>query len=234
MQRTLEILDYGLLVAVILAGIYLAGPRIRRFLRRRENVARSAGGGIAAAYVFLHLFPEIEASHEWLGDAIHFVILVSFLVFFGLEQMLWRRSEAAANSHSSQVFWMHIALSWLYTWTIVFALPAGVAENLVIALLGSAAIGLHLVYKDYVLRSHHPDDYEFAGRYVLTLAPLAGWLVRVLTAPSEPVSDLSMALLAGFLLQNVFRNELPGYEHSRYGWFVVGVATYAALVLLTP
>lgn len=233
MQNLVEVIDYGLLVAAVLAVIYLIGPWIRRVLRRRENIARSAGGGIAAAYVFLQLFPEIEASHEWFGDAIHFVILISFLTFFGLEQVLWRRSDAT-SAHSPHVFWMHVALSWLYTWTIVFALPEGIAENFVVALLGGAAIGLHLVYKDYVLREHHADDYEFAGRYVLALAPLAGWLARTLTTPSEAVFDMSIALLSGFLLQNVFRNELPGYKRFRYSWFVMGVAMYALLMLLTP
>lgn len=230
----MQTIDYGLLVAMVLALIYLIGPWIRQSLRRRENVARSAGGGIAAAYVFLQLFPEIEAAHEWFGDAIHFIILISFLVFFGLEQVLWSRSEAGSNTHSPHVFWMHIALSWMYTWTIVFALPEDIAKNFLVALLSATAIGLHLVYKDYVLRSHHTGDYEFAGRYVLALAPLAGWLVRALTMPSEAVFDMSMALLSGFLLQNVFRNELPGYRCFRYGWFAMGVAMYALLVLLTP
>lgn len=226
-------IDYTLLVAVILALIYLLGPRLRQLLRREENVASSCGGGIAVAYVFLQLFPEIEASHEWLGDSIHFVILISFIAFFGLEQLLWKRAEAGSDRRKAHVFWMHIALVWIYTWTMVFALPQDKAESFTLALLGGAAIGLHLLYKDYVLRTHHAGEFELAGRYSLALAPLAGWFVRSFTTPSEVILDLSMALLSGFLLQNVFRNELPGYKSFRYRWFLVGVSAYALLVLLT-
>lgn len=228
--------DFALLVTLVLAIVFLHGHRIRRLLGQREDIVRSVGGGGAAAYVFVQLFPEIEISHEQIGDSIHLIILGSFLVLFGLEEKARARS-AASPGGSASAFWMHIGLSWAYTWTIIYALPEETAENLLTAAVGSAAIGVHLVYKNYVLHHEHREHserFDSVSRYVLVLAPVTGWAARMFIEPSEFVFDVFIALLAGALLQNVFQNELPGYRNFDFRWFVAGAAGYSFLVMLSP
>ena len=95
-----------------------------------------------------------------------------------------RLDGAAGDEHPSSVFWWHIALSWVYTAMVVFALPEATDERVGFAVVGSLAVGLHLIYKDYVLRSHYHAAFEEKGRYLLAVAPLAGWLVRVIMNPT--------------------------------------------------
>lgn len=247
-----EELDYTLLAAVLLTIIHVMGPSIRRGLRRRAQVVSSFGGGLAVAYVFLNILPEIEAAHEWLGDRVHLVTLVSFLLFLVLEIWLIAKYEvsvgtakippvsggehaapaASLEQEPSSVFWWHLSLSWLYTWMVVFAFPERTGEDLAFAIIATIAVGLHLIYKDYVLRSHYAEDFDSKGRYLLALAPLAGWLAHRIVNPSEVVFDLFIAVLAGILMQGVFREELPSRQSIRIRWMIGGAATYAALSFL--
>lgn len=240
-------LDYTLVAALLLALIHFFGPVMRRSLRGHGELVASFGGGIAVAYVFLSLFPEIELAHEWLDDRVHFVTLVSFLFFYGLEAWLFMKRRTGRNlevttvsggdhaphaEHPENVFWWHIALSWVYTAMVVFALPEASSEDVGFAIVGSLAVGLHLIYKDYVLRSHHHESFEEKGRFLLAIAPLAGWLAHQIIDPSEVVFDLFVALVAGFLMQGVFRDELPQASVVRLRWLFAGAATFTALELL--
>lgn len=236
-----ESFDFAIVTAIIMASLYLLGPSIRSTLRSRPAVAASFGGGAAVAYVFLQLIPEIEVGHELLGDRIYFMILASFIAFFAIELHLHTRArrqaaaiESGQHDAGATVFWLHIAFMWVYTWLIVFTLPDELSESFAFALLGSVALGLHSIYKDFVLRSNHHSSFEVKGQYVLVLAPLAGWLARVFATPSEMFFDLVMAILAGFLIQSVFREEIPGYHRIRLPWFVGGTGVYSILVFLIP
>lgn len=235
MRLVIDFADYALVAALILSSALLFGPWIRQGFRRNSQMVASFGGGLALAYVFLNLLPELELAHHLLNDRVHLVTLFSFLVFYILEVRLL--SAVANKSHAmshGRVFWLHIGLSWLYTWLVIFALPNEVAEQLFFTIIGSLAIGLHLVYKDYVLREHHSEDYQSKGRYILALAPILGWLTHEMLEPNEYVSDLFIAVLAGFLMQNVFREELPKHTDVRIGWLVTGAGVFSLLVWLTP
>lgn len=228
-------MNYSLLAALSLALMYLFGPQIHKLLRRRrESVVVSFGGGLAAAYVFLQLLPEIEASHKMLFEnSAYFIALVSFLFYFGTEMYLQSRTSSdSSGGRSDSTYWFHLALSWITVWLLIFALPEELADDLVLAVILSLVIGLRLLYKDYVLHAHHATAYESASRYILALAPLTAWLARTLLNPSELVVDLLIAVLIGFLFYNVFTNELPGHSNFIFRWFLAGAAVYVLLTAL--
>jgi len=57
----------ALLIAGLLAGLHLAAPRIRKLPLIPESATGSFAGGLAVAYVFLHLLPEIAEGNEAVG-----------------------------------------------------------------------------------------------------------------------------------------------------------------------
>jgi hypothetical protein len=101
----------SLLIAVLLAGLHLAAPRIRKLPLVPERATGSFAGGLAVAYVFLHLLPEIAAGNESIGEAlsrvlnptpltdlaIFLVALAGFTAFYGLERLADRRRPAPAG-----------------------------------------------------------------------------------------------------------------------------------------
>lgn len=240
---SMEYIHYAAVTALILAALQGFGPRIRTQFKAHASEVSSFGGGVALAYAFLQLFPEIDLAHEWLGEHVHSVTLVSFLIFYVLEIAItgrWGRKRAvgiAADGGSpgatARTFWFHVAIIWIYTWMVMFTLPDGAADSLAFAILGGATIGIHLIYKDYVFRRHYEERFQATGSLVLATAPLAGWIAHEFLRPSEAVLDVFIAVLAGVLLQSVFKDELPDEASVRLPWLLGGVATYAALVAIS-
>ena len=235
-------LDYALVTAVLLATMQVFGPELRALIGRYGRQVQSFGGGVGLAYVFLQLFPEIDAVHAWLGDHVHIVTLTSFLVFFALEAWLilrfrqrWDASgtdDATASHGPPSVFWLHIGILVFYTSMVVFTLPKDVAEDFVFAAASGIALGIHVVYKDYLLRAHAEGQFRTTGRLVLAAAPLLGWLAHRIIEPPEAVLDLSIAVLAGVLMQSVFRDELPRPDVASMRWIVAGVTLFSILAYI--
>lgn len=222
-----------LAIAAALAVVHVVGTPLRRLLCRHERVVRSVGGGMAIAYVFLMLLPELERGHAVVGDSIHILVLTGFLFFLSLELWFQGGRAAAVPQHGTPaLFRFHVGLGWFYSWTVVYALPEVVGVVGIKALISTAALGLHMLYKDYVLGVHEPGEFDVWARFALAAAPLTGWLAAVLIPPSEATGDILIAFLAGYLLQNVFRNEIPEYRESRLGWFVMGALFYSVPVMI--
>ena len=96
------------------------------------------------------------------------------------------------------------------------------------------AMGLHFVLTDRGLEEHHRQRFSRCGRYLLAAGLLAGWVASALAAPTRVVVVSALtALLAGSILLNVFKEELPGDRRSSFGWFTAGLGLYAALLALT-
>lgn len=231
----MEYVHYAGLMAVILSLLLWFGPTIRTHLDGYTLQVSSFGGGVAIAYVFLILFPEVEHSREWFGASVYLVTVISLLLFYALEILLSNLTPATEQvhhgRHNTARFWFHIAIIWFYTWLVVFTVPEDAADNLVYVFAGSATIGVHLLYKDYVLRGHYDSRFEQAGRFVLTLAPIAGWASHQVVEPTEGMLELMIAILAGILILSVFQEELPPVEKISYGWLISGVAVMGALSL---
>lgn len=90
--------------AAILAVLHLLAPRIRRLPFVPERATGSFAGGLAVAYVFLHLLPELSEGNRAVGEALQEVVTVTplldlgiflvalagFVLFYGLERLARR------------------------------------------------------------------------------------------------------------------------------------------------
>ena len=119
------------LIAAVLAAIHLASPRLRPATSRHQVLIGSLGGGMAVAYVFLHLFAAIEKGHAIFGDRIHLIVLLGFLLYYGAERGLGKSGQGETRSYE---LWLHLAMAWLYSWLLIYALPDALLTN------GAAAI----------------------------------------------------------------------------------------------
>ena len=228
-------LDLALAVAITLAIVHLLGAPLRRLVRKKEAIVSSCGGGMAIAYVFLQLLPELDKGHHLVGIAIYFVVLIGFILFYTLECHLPLRGSKETSEHSSRsVLYMHIIISWIYNWLIIYTIPEQLQVSIPHAAVGIIAIGMHLSYNYHILGLRYAREFDSWGRYVLASAPLAGWVANILAEPgSAVVSDLLIASLAGAILHNVLKDELPDSQRSSFRWFVTGVLIYASLLTLS-
>ncbi|MGY1708736.1 hypothetical protein ACI8AC_04420 [Geodermatophilus sp. SYSU D00758] len=251
---------WALGIAVLLAALHLAAPRIRKLPLVPERATASFAGGLAVAYVFLHLLPEIAEGNEAIGEAlsdvlqptplvdlgIFLVALAGFAAFYGLQRLADERSPAPSRSGTARpggpesrpaepagVYWLHLGSFMVYNALITYTMALRLRTGVAFAVLFTVAMGLHFVLTDRSLEEHYPRRFPRSGRLLLTLALLAGWLLDALLAPTSTLLvALLTALLGGSILLNVFKEELPATGRSSYPWFLTGLVLYGGLLAL--
>lgn len=233
----------SLAVALAFAAIHLAGRRLDFLGGVPRSFWLSAAGGVSVAYVFVHVLPEL-ALHQRevlaaLGPAgesmIYLVALLGLILFYGLDRLVRRRGARAAPAAAepSGVFWTHLGAFALYNLLVGYLLVHREDESLRGLALYAFALGLHFVINDQALREHHGALYRRRGKWPLAAAPVAGWAIGAATAIGPLPVSILFALLAGAVVLNVLKEELPEDRESRFSAFAIGAAAYAALLLLT-
>ncbi len=241
------------LVAVLgLAGVHLFSNRLRFLDVTPRSIWLSIAGGISVAYVFVHLLPELAEGQETVAQAlgeggerlafleshVYLIALVGLAVFYGLERLATssRRRERRAGKEDSTSrgdFWLHISSFAVYNFLIGYLFLDRLAPGLEELLLFFVAMALHFVVNDYGLREHHKEAYLRTGRWVLAAAVVLGWVVALLAEIPEVAIAMITAFLAGGVIMNVLKEELPEERESRFWAFAFGAAFYTA-VLLAP
>jgi hypothetical protein len=236
----------SLIVAVFLAGLHLAAPKIRKLPFVPETATGSFAGGLAVAYVFLHLLPEIATGNEAIGEALSDVIeptplfdlaiflvaLIGFTIFYGLERISSRHSETGSQTRrTGAAYWLHLGSFMVYNVLITYTMALRLETGLLFAILFAIAMGLHFVLTDRNLNEHYPRRFSRTGNILLAGSLLLGWALSALFAPTSTVLVAVLtALLGGSILFNVFKEEIPSGKASSFGWFLTGMAIYAALL----
>jgi hypothetical protein len=235
----------ALAVVVGLGGAHLLPP-VLSFLRLiPRSRALSAAGGVSVGYVFVHLLPEVAEAQTAVDHAARGVLtsferhawvaaLAGLLVFYGLERaaVATRRGKPDGDGPVPAVFLLSV---------ISFAAYNGIVGYLVVrraedapageVVLFGLALGLHFIVNDLGLRHHYRARYDGTGRPVLVGAILAGWLAGVAVDASEAVLGLVVAFLAGGIVLNVLKEEVPEERDSRFLPLAAGAVVYAALLL---
>lgn len=235
-----------LFCALAFAALHLGVVRMAALHGTRRSGWLSAAGGIAVAYVFLHVLPDLIEHNEvlagasgaadWLADRIvYLVALLGLVVFYVLERNLQssRRRHLASRGIDrphDHVFWVHIGAFAVTNLLIGYLLVHREVPGFVSLALFAVALGVHMLASDVGLLLHHKALYRRA-RWALAAAVLAGWLLGVTVALPEAWVSLLFAFLAGSVIMNVIKDELPAEHDSRVLPFVLGTALYAAIVL---
>lgn len=217
-----------------------------KFLRRKpRSQFLSIAGGIAVAYVFLHLLPELgDFQEELKGEGllsffehhIYMIALFGLVLFYGLEQFVKtshkHRTDASSIEHHAGVFWVHIGTFALYNFSIGYLLVREEFTGSLGPWAFFVALGVHFITIDSSLDEQHDKDYAKYGRWLLTASILLGWATGVVTEIHPYILSYLVALLAGGIILNVMKEELPEERESSYPAFFGGVFGYTVLLLL--
>ncbi|MDP8315554.1 MAG: hypothetical protein RAP70_10870 [Candidatus Celaenobacter antarcticus] len=240
------------LQAIIVAVFVLIHLFAERF-HLAKDVPRSAwlsfAGGIAVAYVFIHIFPELELAQRHISSQWEFipfiehhaylVALLGLIVFYGLERgaKLSRSKQNFPIRHtktttSTGVFWLHMTSFAIYNALISYLLVHREEQDLYGLIFFSIAMGLHFFVNDYALRQFHKDTYQKYGRWLLSAAIIVGWTIGLSMKISEAMTGVLFAFIAGGVILNVLKEELPEEKQSKFWPFALGAGVYTVLLLL--
>ncbi len=244
------------MAVVLLVVVHVVTPFLRFLEGSPRSVWLSIAGGVSVAYVFVHLLPELAAGEEQVGRAVrdttfaeHHVYLIALLglaTFYGLDRLAkmsrsqrqgapvrgGRGAESAAQAGTSPaVFWIHMGSFAVYNALIGYLLLHREVMTLGALAFFTVAMALHFVVTDYGLNEDHKAPYRRIGRWVLVAAVAAGFLVGTVSEISEAAIAVLTAFLAGGVILNVLKEEVPSERQSRFWAFAAGMAGYAALLL---
>lgn len=230
------------LITAVMALVHLFSYKLLFLRGIPRSPWLSAAGGISVAYVFLHILPELserQGDIEGVGGLglvflehhVYLMALAGLALFYLLERAAKSSTERGGDSRGAMVFWLHIASFSLYNALIGYLLLHRETAGLQGLLLYALALTLHFVVNDYGLREDHKRDYDRIGRWILAVAICVGWVVGLMTEIHEAVLSVLFAFLAGSIVLNVLKEELPRERKSRAWAFLLGAATYAALLL---
>src|SRR5919112_6008015 len=237
----------SLLAVVVLAIVHLLAGKMRFLNVTPRSVWLSIAGGISVSYVFVHLLPDLAADQRTIREAagerftfleyhVYLVALIGLAAFYGLERAAKtsrQRNQSAGQDDSTEacVFWLHAASFALYNALIGYLLLHREKQGLVSLIFFAIAMGVHFVVNDFGLREDHKGTYDRIGRWILAAGIIAGWVVGLLFEVSEAAIAVLFAFLAGGVIMNVLKEELPQERKSRFWAFAVGAGAYAVILL---
>jgi hypothetical protein len=232
-------------ILLVFVAIHLSVDRMRFFDVVPRSRWLSAAGGVSVAYVFVHLLPELAAGQEILKNVrfiqvgflrhhAYLVALIGLISFYGLERLVRERAEEVrSQAPTSPAFWLHIGSFGIYNFLIGYLLLHREQPGLVSLLWYGFAMGLHFFVTDFGLFHDYRQRYPTIGRWVLTVAVSLGWVIGTLIEVSKPTVTVLTAFLAGGVILNILKEELPEERKSRFSAFVLGALGYTAVLLFT-
>ena len=209
----------------------------------------SFAGGVAVAYVFLHILPELSAHQETFVAAfdtparfaeswVYGVALAGLAAFYGVERAVktphqGRTTSRVGDRARSNVFWIHSGSFAFYNVLIGYLLLHREEAGLWSLLTYFLAMALHFVTNDFGLRQDQRSEYDRISRWIFAAAVVLGWFVGATIRIPEVAIGFLFAFLAGGVVLNVLKEELPEERQSRFWPFALGVAGYGALLIST-
>jgi hypothetical protein len=240
--------DTHLLIAfvatVFLMIFHYLSPWFANHLPGKGRAFASFAGGVAVAYVFLHMLPNLVEYNKPIGNflldnqwltpftelLIYIVALLGFLIYYGFDLLAQRYSQ---HGEDTWVYGLHLIMFCLYNFLITYTMSLRAASSLLATALFTIAMALHFVLTDRKFCRFYPLQFNHQGRFLLITALFAGWLLSVIFDPvNMMVAALMVAFLAGSVLLNVFREELPATGITSYCWFAIGVILIMSILLL--
>lgn len=233
------------LMALAFCAVHLFVGRLRFLDTEPRSRWLSFAGGVAVAYVFLHILPELGAHGATFQDAlgvargvaealVYTLSLAGLALFYGIERavVVSRGGQKRGDGRpGSGIFWTHIAASGLLIFIISYLLNHREDPTIGGLILFFVALLLHFVTADFASRADHPEIYDGLGRWALVAATLAGWITGLLAELPQIVIGCLFAFIGGAIMLVILKEELPAERESRFLPFLLGAALYAGLVI---
>lgn len=236
------------LLALILFLVHSYSSSYFMKLTKQKYFWLSFSGGISVSYVFIHIFPELSDAQkdimkmdnpliDFLDYHIYLISLFGFILFYGLDSAARvskanNRKQNNKDYAESKVFLVHIISFAIYNFQIGYFLLHRETPGLESLLFFFVAMATHIMVNDYSLRNHFSHYYMNSGRWILSAAVVLGWLSGVFFDVSNLILDIMFAFIAGGMILNIIKEELPDERQSKFFGFAAGCVVYSVLLLV--
>jgi hypothetical protein len=229
-----------LFLVILLAGVHLSVKYYSKLMEQPRKPILSFAGGASVAYVTVHLLPEFQKVQEKFNKLIHLpehyeeyslylVATIGFIAFYSINHFVKASEKKRPNL---SVFIIHIGAFILYNSFIGYYLIKGLKQEPKALIIFTSIFILHLMVNDVGLRLDHKKRYDPWGSLILAVSVVSGWLLGYFVTLPTFVFALWFSWLAGGILLNTIKEELPKERKSKLLPFILGVLASTLLFIL--
>ncbi len=237
----------GFILAIALALVHGFATRLPIFSLIPRFRWTSFAGGVSLSYVFLEIFPELSHTQEelqhseillvkYLENHVYILALLGLLVFYGFNLLALRtksnqRTTQELGHQNSAVFWIHISAFALLNIIMGYLLQDLSEHSLIACIIFFITFALHFFIIDDNLREHQTSIYDKQGRWLLVSAIIFGAVIGQVAHLNETAIAIIWSFLAGSIILNVLKRELPDEKETCFWSFIGGTTLFAGLLL---
>jgi len=231
----------ALAAAILLAGVYVLGGRLHLAGAASRRDWISVAAGVSVAYVFIDILPDLGARQQSYLAAVvgrellfpgyrgYLAALLGFVAYYGFEKMV----VTSRTSEGNPLYRLHLAGFALYSALIGYLLVERAGKGPLSLWLYTSAMALHFLVTDHSLLREHGAPYLGVGRWLLAGAVLLGWAVGLAWPLPVSVMVVLFGFIAGGVVINSVKGELPEEGEGRFWPFALGAGGYALLLMLS-
>ena len=147
----------ALAATLFLILFHYLSPWFANLLPGNGRVFVSFAGGVAVAYVFLHMLPDLVEynkpigqfliNNQWLTPftelLIYFVALLGFLIYYGFDLVAERYRDTGHDD--GMIYGLHLTMFCLYNFLITYTMSLRALSSITATVLFTFAMALHFV-----------------------------------------------------------------------------------------
>jgi hypothetical protein len=229
---------------LLLSSAFLVAHYCRRFTVKIKRRWQALSAGVAIAYVFVNVMPELEEHRPVVAGSvmgtlldaekrIYLWALAGFITFAGLSRLRFvERGNRARPGGPGALYCGAMTGYALYMLLIGYLLLHRDNTSMLSLWLFVLAMGLHLFMMDNQLAEQFDGFYEPWGRMLLVSCLLLGWAMGIVDALPDSFTSRLFAFVVGGVVITSAHEELSFEQGGRFGWFVGGAVSYATLLML--
>jgi hypothetical protein len=232
-------------VVLLLSAVHLLAIEIRPGKWLSGSGWLSFAGGLSTAYVFVHIIPDLAERQQDLSEVgpgllaereVFLAALSGLVAYYGLEHVARKYSTSEGDEHSAERsmhvgLWLHAIAFSLYSVVIGYLLSQQTQVAVTELAAFAVAFGLHFFVNDQSLQRHHGSLHKSRVRWMLAGSVVLGWLVGAFLPIPDAHVTFVYAFLAGGMILNILKEELPEERRGHVGAFVMGAVAYGAIAL---
>ncbi|WP_458792949.1 hypothetical protein [Yoonia sp. MH D7] len=241
-MNSIALIGLSLASVVFLSLVHVLADLLRWKHQMPQKYWLSFADGISISYVFLGLLPKIVdgtlAFPESLGPMAEILkhspflpLLIGLVAFYGMERLVEKPVDGSGSHSATETtglrVWIHLA-SYAFYKAIIGYLIVQMNDPVAIVIF-VLSMAVHFLVVDYRMMEIHKGVYQRIGRWALTVAILAGWVIGATTVISPIVVTLLLSFLAGGIVLVVLEEEFSREHPSSFPAFVAAVAVYTVV-----
>lgn len=231
---TLSAVDPGFLALSSLIVVHLFANQAKIIGWVWHGRFLSFAAGVSFAYVFVELLPNLEKWQPAIKNSFdpilpyfskhsYVIALLGVLFYYGLHVNPEKKTPVN--------FFLNFAGYFFFNFLLGAALSDSNDPEIQPLVLFSIAIGMHIFIVDHGIETEFPDIYGKGIRWYLCASALLGYLFGGLIHIPDAVVAVLMSFIAGGMILNALRYELPKRQNVGFSFFALGSLLYTALLL---